>query len=288
MTSIHPTAIIAPSAEIDSDVEVGPYTIVEDRVRIGKGTTIGAHATLGQDLVLGEHCEIHNYACLGTSSQDRKHTGERSYAEIGNACTIREFATVNRGTREGSITRVGNQVLMLAYSHVAHECEVGDGATLVNGCQLGGEVQVGAQTVIGGLVGVHQFCRIGKLAMIGACSKVTRDVPPFLIADGHPARPFGPNIVGLRRNGFDEEQIGHIRQVMLELYRRERLFSESLDHIASLFPECSLTQEVLKFCRESERGVCHPRQSTKEPHSAEPQVFPQGAAPEWPESVQNH
>ena len=150
MTTIHPTAIIDPSAELAGDVEIGPYTIVEPDVRVGAGSRIGAHVTLAEHLRLGKRARVHNYACLGTMSQDLKHKGELSRAEIGDDVIVREFVTVNRGTREGSVTRVGDRAVMLAYSHVAHECTVEEGAILVNSATLGGEVRVGRHAIVGG------------------------------------------------------------------------------------------------------------------------------------------
>lgn len=258
MNQVHPTAIIDPSARLGEDVEIGPYTIVEADVRIGDGSRIGAHVTLGERLELGRHVRVYNYACLGTASQDLKHRGEISSARIGDDSIVREFVTVNRGTREGSRTLIGNGVALLAYAHVAHECVVEDGVILVNAATLGGEVHVGRHAVIGGLSGVHQFCRIGAHAMVGACSKVTQDVPPFLIADGHPARPFGPNQIGLERRGFSAEEILRIRQIYAELYR-ERLLEESLAGIAARFANCPLAREVTAFCRGTQRGFIRPR-----------------------------
>jgi len=259
LPSIHPTAIVDPSAQIAEDATIGPYTIVEAEVVIGEGCRIGAHVTLGKRLRLGRGVEVYNYACLGTASQDLKHKGEVSRAEIGDETIVREFVTVNRGTREGGVTRVGPRVVLLAYSHVAHECVIEEGAVLVNGATLGGEVQVGRGAMVGGLVGIHQFSRLGEYVMIGANTKVSRDVPPYLLADGHPARPYGPNAVGLRRNRFTEPQIERIGQVYRELFNRGRSLEENYTAIEQRFGDCPFAASVLAFCRASRRGFIRPR-----------------------------
>ncbi len=259
MAEIHPTAIIHPSAAIADDATIGPYSIVEPEVVVGPGCRIGAHVTLGERLVLGARVRVYNYACLGTASQDLKHRGERSHAEIGDDSIVREFVTLNRATREGGVTRVGRGVVLMNYAHVAHECQIADGAILVNGATLGGEVEIGSRVNIGGLVGVHQFCRIGACAMIGANSKVTRDILPYMLADGHPARPYGPNQVGLERNGFSRDQIGRIRAIFRILFCRGGLLRDNCTELGRLWPDCPFTAEVMAFIATSRRGIALPR-----------------------------
>lgn len=259
MSQIHPSAVVDPSAQLGEGVSIGPFSIVEAGVQLGAGCQIGAHVTLGERLRLGPGCRVHNYACLGTASQDLKHRGQVSHAELGAGCIVREFVTVNRGTREGSVTRIGAGVVLMAYSHVAHECTVEDKVILVNGATLGGESYIERHAIIGGLSGIHQYCRVGAFTIIGANSKLTQDVPPFLIADGHPARPFGPNVIGLRRGGFGEAQIQQIRRIYRDLYGA-RTLEQSLDYIDQLYPGCELAAAVLAFCRLSRRGLIRPRQ----------------------------
>ncbi|MCL5270357.1 MAG: acyl-ACP--UDP-N-acetylglucosamine O-acyltransferase [bacterium] len=259
MSSIHPTAIVDSAAQIAADVTIGPYTIVESGVRIGEGCRIGAHVTLAEGLRLGRRVRVYNYACLGTASQDLKHRGEPSGAEIGDNAIVREFVTVNRGTRAEGITRVGPRVVLMSYCHVAHECVVEPDAILVNNATLGGEVTVGRGAMIGGLVGVHQFCRIGAYAIVGACSKVTLDVAPFLVADGHPARPYRPNVVGLRRHAFSDAQIRRIHRIYRELFDVNRSFDLNLAIIERMAEGCDLAADVLDFCRASRRGLARPR-----------------------------
>lgn len=259
MSFIHPTAIIHPSAQIAEDVEIGPYTIVEAGVIVRAGGRIGAHVTLGERLCLGARARIYNYACLGTMSQDLKHQGEVSYTEIGEDVIVREFATVNRGTREGSITRISDKVVLMAYTHVAHECVVEEGAILVNAATLGGEVRIGHHAIIGGLVGIHQFCQVGPFTIIGANSKVTQDIPPYLVADGHPARPYRANAVGLRRSGFAEARIQEIRRIYRTLFDRNRSLKENYAIIESSFADSEFASAILAFCRASGRGIARPR-----------------------------
>lgn len=259
MAEIHPTAIVHPSARIAGDVVIGPYTTVEAEVQIGEGCRIGGHVTLGQRLVLGRGVRVFNYACLGTESQDKKHHGQCSHAEIGDASVIREFVTVNRATREGGVTRVGSRCLLMAYSHVAHEGEIGDDVVLVNGATIGGEVVVETGAIVSGLACVHQFCRVGRFAIVGAGSKVTLDIPPYLLADGHPARTYGPNVVGLRRRGFSDETIQLIRRIYRELFSSEQPFARNLEEVAVRYEGIAEAERIVEFCRDGRRGIARPR-----------------------------
>lgn len=262
MPSIHPTAIVDPSAKIADDASVGPYTIVEAEVTVGAGCQIGAHVTLGERLTLGRDVRVFNYACLGTASQDLKHRGERSFCEIGDGAIVREFVTVNRGSKQGGVTRVGERAVLLAYCHVAHECAIGPEAVLVNAATLGGEVSVGRRAIVGGLTGIHQFCRVGDFAIVGAGSKVTQDVAPFLLADGHPARPYGPNRIGLERAGFSPEQIEQVRHIYRILFDRGMPWEENLARVGEELGHSPMAARVLVFCRESQRGLARPRPRT--------------------------
>lgn len=259
MPQIHPTALIHASAKIHENITVGAYTTVEADVKIGPGCRIGSYVTLGERLVLGSDVKVYNYACLGTDSQDKKFIGQTSSAEIGDRTVVREFVTVNRGTAEGSTTRVGADVLLMAYSHVAHECEIGDGVVLVNGVTLGGEVIVEPYATVSGLVGVHQFCRIGRHSIVGSNSKISQDIPPFVIADGHPARLFGPNVVGLRRHGFSDEAILEVRRIYRELFCPARSFIENMTFVSHAFEGSASALAIVDFCRASQRGIARPR-----------------------------
>lgn len=259
MAQIHPTAIVHPSARLADDALIGAYTTVEEDVQVGPGCRIGNYVTLGTRLVLGRGVQVFNYACLGTASQDRKHRGQRSHAEIGDGTVVREFVTVNRATREGGVTRVGSNCLLMAYSHVAHECRIGDEVVLVNGATIGGEVAIEHAAIISGLACVHQFCRVGRHAIVGAGSKVTLDIPPYLLADGHPARTYGPNVVGLRRHGFSDARIQLIRRIYRELFRTDRMFQDNLDAALAAFGGTIEAQAIVAFCRDGLRGIARPR-----------------------------
>jgi UDP-N-acetylglucosamine acyltransferase len=259
MPDIHPTAIIHPTAQIAEGATIGPYMIVEADVTVGQGCRIGAYVTLGERLTLGRRVRVFNYACLGTASQDLKHKGERSAAVIGDDAIVREFVTVNRGTREGGVTRIGERAVLLAYAHVAHECTIEPEAVLANAAMLGGEVLIGRRAIIGGLTGVHQFCRIGAYTIVGAGSKVTQDIAPYLLADGHPARPYGPNKVGLERAGFGQDQIEEIRRIYRILFDRAEPLESNLEQLARMPADSPLAAEVLAFCRGTRRGLARPR-----------------------------
>ncbi|MBU1124637.1 MAG: acyl-ACP--UDP-N-acetylglucosamine O-acyltransferase, partial [Candidatus Omnitrophica bacterium] len=197
---IHSTAIVDKNAKLSDDIQIGAYSIIEGPVAIGKGVKIGSHCRIEGNTTIGENCEIFTGAVLGSSPQDLKFKGEMVYLQIGNNNIIREYCTFNPGTEEGGKTRVGNHNLFMAYSHVAHDCIVGDHTVIANNGTLAGHVTIEDRAVVGGLVAIHQFVHIGTLSIIGGCSKVVQDIPPYSTCDGHPARVYGLNLVGLRRN----------------------------------------------------------------------------------------
>ena len=188
---VHPTAVVHPTARIAPDASVGPYAIIETETTIGPGCRIDAHAVVGPHTTLGARNRVHHHAVVGTDSQDGKFQGETSYLVVGDDNTFREFVTVNRATGEGKETRIGSRCRLLAYSHVAHNVVVEDDVILANCAEVGGECFIGHCAILGGLVGVHQFCRIGAHVIVGACSKVTQDILPYITADGHPRAPAG-------------------------------------------------------------------------------------------------
>jgi UDP-N-acetylglucosamine acyltransferase len=215
---IHPTAVIDPGAELDPSVEIGPYAVIEGPVRIGAGTLLGPYVHVLGHTTIGRGCRIHSGAVVGDFPQDRSYTGAESYCRIGDETIVREHVTIHRGTAPGSETVVGNRCQLLAHCHVAHNCRVGDDVVLVNGALLAGHVTVGNGAVISGNAGVHQFVRIGELAMIGGLTKITRDVPPFLMFDGA-GICVGVNTVGLRRAGFSREERQEIKTIYKAVYR---------------------------------------------------------------------
>ena len=258
-TPIHPTACIDPSAEIAPGVEVGPYATVGPGVTVGEGAKIGPYAAIVRNTRLGRGNVLHHHAVLGADSQDLKYRGAETWLEVGDGNVFREFVTVSRASGQGQATRIGSGSLLLAYSHVAHDCRIGDGAILSNGSQLGGEVEIGDHAALGGLVGVHQFCRVGAHAFVGACSKLTQDLAPYLTADGHPARPHGLNLVGLRRRGFTDETIARLKTAYKLLFLRGLPLDQALETVAHECADSPEVERLIAFIRASSRGVARPR-----------------------------
>ncbi|HRX86767.1 MAG TPA: acyl-ACP--UDP-N-acetylglucosamine O-acyltransferase [Phycisphaerae bacterium] len=218
MPSIHPNASVSPEAELEADVEVGPYVVIDGPVRVGAGTRIIAQAHLTGHTEIGPECVIHPFAAIGGPPQDRAHTGERSYCRVGARTVLREGVTIHRGTAPESTTSVGDDCMIMAWAHVAHNCTVADRVILINGVQLAGHCSVGRCTVIGGLAAVHQFCRIGEYAMVGGGALITQDALPFM---SHVDRNIctGINRIGLRRNGFTAEAIDELRTIHRRFFR---------------------------------------------------------------------
>ncbi len=256
---IHETAIIHPAARIGNNVEIGPYTVIGENVLIGDGTKIGAYVNIEDWTRIGKDCIIFPYASIGAIPQDLKFSGEKSYVFIGNCTQIREFVTIHRATGEGEETRIGSHCLLQTYTHVAHNCIVGNHVILSSGATLGGHVVVEDHANIGGLAGVHQFVKIGYNAMIGGASKVTQDVPPFIIADGHPAKAVGTNDVGMSRNNISIEVRRIIKKAYRMLYRSNLNLAQA---IALMEQELDAHEELeyfLRFLRNAERGICRSR-----------------------------
>ena len=197
---IHPTAVVDPAAELGDGVEIGPYCVVGAGVRLGAGCRLQSHVVLAGPTTVGAENVFYPFACVGQRSQDLKYAGEPTSLEIGDRNTFREFVTVHRATAPGGVTRVGSGGNFLSYSHIAHDCIVGDEVIFSNNGTLAGHVEVGDRAVVGGLTAIHQFCRIGRLAITGGCSKIVQDVPPFMMVDGNPARVRHINQVGLERD----------------------------------------------------------------------------------------
>jgi UDP-N-acetylglucosamine acyltransferase len=252
---VHPTALVDEGAELGEGVGVGPYSIVGPGVRIGAGTQIGPHVLVERDTRVGSECVIHKGAVLGTDPQDLKYEGERTELVIGDRTVIREYATLNRGTRALGFTEVGSDCLLMAYTHVAHDCRLGDHVILSNAVNMGGHVSIGDWAIVGGLTPIHQFVRIGEHAFVGGASRVAKDIPPFVKAAGSPIQLYGLNSVGLQRRGFSEE-------VRLELKRAYRLFfaspyntSQALARARNELRALPEIEIFLSFFEATERGV---------------------------------
>ena len=235
MTAIHATALVDPSAQLDRSVTVGPYTVVGPHVKIGAGTTVGPHCVIQGHTTIGRDNRIFQFSSLGADPQDKKFAGEPTELVIGDRNTIREFCTFNLGTvQDAGVTRIGNDNWIMAYVHIAHDCQLGDQITMANNATLAGHVQVGDWATIGGLTGVLQRIRIGSHTMVGFASHVGKDVPPFMVVDGHPLAVRAVNLVGLRRRDFSADRITAIREMHKFLYRQGKTLDAARTAIQAL------------------------------------------------------
>lgn len=258
MAMIHPTAIVDAKAQLDADVEVGPYAIVGPDVKIGAGTVVQAHAYISGHTTLGKRCEIFPFACVGMKTQDLKfQAGDITYVEVGDQTVLREFSTVHLGTKPGEVTRIGSRCLIMAYCHVAHGCSVGNDVIMSNAATLAGEVVVEDFAIIGGMSGVHQFCRIGTHAMVGGAAKIRQDCPPYMVTEstGPDTRVLGPNIVGLQRRGFSEEVRSALKEAYKLIYREGLNRSQALERIKYEIAEIPEVKNLVDFYASSKRGV---------------------------------
>lgn len=252
---VHPTALVDAKAEIDTGVTIGPYSVIEANVRIGKNCWIGPHAHLATGTRLAADCRVFTGAALGNPPQDLKFGGEETTLEVGARTTIREFVTLNRGTKEHWKTVIGSDCLLMAYSHVAHDCIVGNHCILANSVNLAGHVILEDWASLGGMVPVHQFVRVGQHCFIGGGYRVAKDVPPYILAMGEPMTYGGLNAVGLSRRGFSEEAMAALKRAYKLLYKSKLNVSQAVQRIRA---ECEVTpevQNVLAFIEKSERGI---------------------------------
>lgn len=265
--SIHPTAVVAATAQIEAGVQIGPYVVIGEHSHIATGCRLSAHAVIGDYTELGENCRIYSHAVVGSPSQDLKHEpGTVSYLKLGARNQVREFATLNRATAAGGCTELGDDNLLMAYAHVAHDCHLGDRIVLANGATLGGHVHVDDDVVIGAMSGIHQFSQIGTRVMIGAMSRVCNDIPPYMLASGRPPRVYGLNRIGLRRAGFSRDLRRELKQAFNLLYRRESQLEVALKEIEALSNAPEI-QGLVRFVRQSRRGLvgaARPHQSLPE------------------------
>ncbi|MCE2916943.1 MAG: acyl-ACP--UDP-N-acetylglucosamine O-acyltransferase [Rubrivivax sp.] len=260
MSRIHASAVIDPAAELHPTVEVGPFAVIGAGVEIGEGSTVGPHAVIEGPTRIGRHNRVHAHAVLGGAPQDKKYGGEPTRLEIGDHNTIREFCTFNRGTAQDvGVTRVGNHNWVMAYVHLAHDVQVGSHTILANNATLAGHVHIGDWVIVGGLTGVHQFCKVGAHAMTGFQSHVSQDVPPFMMAAGHPLAIAGFNVEGLRRRGFSKERIALVKQMHRLLYRDGLTLAVATDAIRALKGSVEGGDAdvalVLDFLAASTRGI---------------------------------
>jgi UDP-N-acetylglucosamine acyltransferase len=257
LAKIHPTAVVDPHAELAGDVEIGPYVVIGANVKIAEGAKIQSHAVIDGFTTMGRGNVVFPFATVGTIPQDLKYRGEPSELIIGDNNTIREFASLNPGTVGGGmITRVGSQNLLMMYCHIAHDCIVGNRNVIANGATLGGHVVIEDNVIVGGLVGIHQFVRIGSGAILGAGSMVSKDVPPFCNATGDRAKLHGLNVEGMKRRGFENAKIEAIRKAYRIVFRSKLKTADALEKIRRELPELQELEQFISFIAASERGIC--------------------------------
>ena len=257
-STIHPTAVIDSNAYIGERVTIGPFAVIENNVTIGDNCEIGSHVLVANGTTLGKSCKIFHGASIGTIPQDLKYKGEDTVLIIGDNTIIREFCTINRGTIANGKTVIGNNCALLAYCHIAHDCILGDNIVISNSLQMAGHIEVGDYVNIGGVVAMHQFCRIGDHAFIGARSLILKDVIPFaLLAAGASGkeRILGINKVGLERRGFDSERRAKIKRAFKILYRDGLEVREALIELVKEFPDDGDVIKIITFIEKSERGI---------------------------------
>ncbi len=253
---IHSTAIVDKKAKLADDVEVGPYTIIGPDVEIEASTKIGPHVVITGYTSIGKNCSIFPGACVGTIPQDLKYKGEESLLKIGNNNIIREYVTINPGSEKGSETSIGDGNLLMAYSHVAHNCSIGNGCIIANLATLAGHVFIEDKVVMGGIVGIHQFVRVGKMAIIGGCSKVVQDIPPFSTCDGRPARVYGLNLLGLKRAEISMDAQRSLKKAFRVLFHSGASLKSAIHEVNETVGHFKEIDYLLEFLKGSKRGVC--------------------------------
>ena len=256
VVTIHPTALVDPKAELAVGVSVGPYVVIGPHVRVGTGTRIGSHAILEGWTEIGGDCQIGSHVVIGAPPQDVKYRGEPTRVVIGDGTLVREFASIHRASTGGSgVTTIGPQNFIMAYAHVAHDCQLAERVILANQAALAGHVEIGRFAVIGGMTGIHQFVRIGEFAFLGACSAVLQDVPPYVKAQGNRAKPYGLNVVGLRRYGFSSEAIQALKHAYRVLFTSGMNTSQALAQLEPACGGCPEVQHFVDFVKRSQRGI---------------------------------
>jgi UDP-N-acetylglucosamine acyltransferase len=254
-TDIHPTALLSPSAELGIGVRIGPYAVVGEGCSVGDGCVLDARAVLQRNVKLASDVTIGIGSIIGGDPQDLKYAGEETWVEIGEGTRIREYSTINRGTSESFKTSVGKGCFLMTYVHLAHDCHVGDGVIISNSTQLAGHVTIEDRAILSGLVAVHQFVKIGKHAFVGGCSRVAKDVPPFLKAVGNPVKLYGLNTIGLQRAGFDDAVIRELKRAYRLFFRSELNVSQAMERARSELQRFPEVEHFLRFLEESGRGV---------------------------------
>jgi UDP-N-acetylglucosamine acyltransferase len=247
---IHPTAIVDPDAQLHPTVRVAPYAIIGAGVKIGANTTIGSHVVIEGLTEIGEQNQIFPGAAIGLEPQDLKYKGAASCVSIGDRNRIREYVTINRATDEGEVTSLGNDNLLMAYSHVGHNCAIADRVIIANSVAIAGHVSIESMATISGVLGIHQFVHIGRMSMVGGMSRITRDVPPFMLVEGNPARVRSLNLTGLKRKGLTDLEIKELKQAFRLLYRENLPIKEAIAKL-ELLSDNSHIKHLQDFVRRS-------------------------------------
>jgi UDP-N-acetylglucosamine acyltransferase len=255
MANIHALAVVHPSARLGEDVVVGPFCTVGPEVEIGAGTELKSHVNVDGRTRIGAGCTIWPFASVGTQTQDLKFAGGSPGVIIGDGTTLREYVTVNAATADGVDTVVGKKCHIMAYAHVAHDCVVGNEVIMANAATLAGHVIVEDQAIIGGLTGVHQFVRVGRLSITGGCAKVVQDVPPFMMADGNPLAVRGINKIGLERRGVPPETVRALKEMYRMIYRRKLGVKDAVQEMKAALPDFPELAHLESFLLTSERGI---------------------------------
>jgi len=252
---VHPSAIVSPKAQLGLRVEVGPFAIIGDGCEVGDDCLVAPRATLDRDVRLASGVQIGIGSVIGGPPQDLKYAGEQTFVEIGEGTIVREYSTINRGTSQSFKTTVGSGCLLMSYVHLAHDCHIGNGVIIANGVQLAGHVTVEDKATISGLSAVHQFVRIGRYSFIGGCSRVSKDIPPFLKAVGNPVKLYGLNSIGLQRNGFPENVVLELKRAYRLFFRSDLNVTQAMQRAESELESFPEVAELIQFVEASERGV---------------------------------
>jgi len=251
---IHPTAVLHEEARVAKTARVGPYAVVGPGAEIGDDVHVGPHVLVERDTRVGPECRLGKGAVLGTDPQDEKYDGGPSELVVGARTTVREYATLHRGSTATRVTRVGEECLIMAYAHVAHDCRIGDRVVLANAVNMGGHVHIGDWAIVGGVTAIHQFVRVGRHAFVGGGSRVTQDVAPYCTVAGNPPSGYGINSVGLDRRDFSGETVRALQDAYRRIFRSDGTVARALDDVeaGATVPE---VDELVRFVRRSERGV---------------------------------
>ncbi len=255
MSNIHPTAIVSAKAELADDVSVGPYTVIEENVKIGRGTRVASHVLLASGAVIGQNVSVSHGAVIGTLPQDLKFGGEITRAVVGDNTVIREFVTINRGTKAHGEASIGKNCFLMAYTHVAHDCVVGNNVIMANSVNLAGHVEVDDFAILGGVLPVHQFVKIGAHCMVGGGFRVQQDICPFALVGGYPLKVVGINSIGLRRRGFDAKVIHTLEQTFKILFFSGMNTTQALAKIDGEIEKIPEVKTIVDFVARSDRGL---------------------------------